>query len=190
MGAHAYADTMLAHHAVHAWAACRHSVAARAVRLGFNVLMLDSDMLVLSNPYRWVQRCRRVCAALAESASVTAPRYLKQPPFGHHTIFIHAEGPWHLNCGAYYIQHARPVRSPHQVHAGSTCAAFHKQMLVLAFPAGGPCRLLHHRRFECLPVWLMLPCTLRGVLAAAQTQPRLPAFLHTCSCPSYASARR
>jgi hypothetical protein len=30
----------------------RHAVAARAVRLGYNVMVVDSDTIFMSNPYR------------------------------------------------------------------------------------------------------------------------------------------
>ena len=55
---------------------------AELTRLGYSVLMLDSDISIRSDPYV----------------------YLKSPPFSHYQIVIHPEGgnPG-LNCGWNYV---------------------------------------------------------------------------------------
>ena len=65
---------------------------AELTRLGYSVLMLDSDISIRSDPYV----------------------YLKSPPFSHYQIVIHPEGgnPG-LNCGWNYVSGAVEGRPAH-----------------------------------------------------------------------------
>lgn len=59
-------------------------VLCRSIRLGYNVLMLDTDVLIMDNPYK----------------------YFKQPPFKDITVLNQAESPVDANGGVVYVQNA------------------------------------------------------------------------------------
>ncbi|GAX76828.1 hypothetical protein CEUSTIGMA_g4274.t1 [Chlamydomonas eustigma] len=63
----------------------RWRTVARSVHMGFNVMTLDSDMIVLRNPYP----------------------LLKSPPFSNAVMLVVDEGPCYVNGGWMYIQGAR-----------------------------------------------------------------------------------
>ncbi|DBB03375.1 TPA: hypothetical protein ACH3X3_010747 [Trebouxia sp. C0006] len=64
----------------------RYRILARSVRLGYNVLMLDTDVMLMDDPYK----------------------YLKQPPFKDITVLNQAESPFDPNGGVLYVQNAAP----------------------------------------------------------------------------------
>ena len=67
---------------------CRYRTLVRAVRLGYNVLMTDNDVVMFDDPYA----------------------YFKAPPFSHFTVLNQQEWPdtHEPNGGFIYIQNARP----------------------------------------------------------------------------------
>ena len=56
------------------------------MKLGYNVLLLDSDVSIMHNPYR----------------------YLKHPTFKDLTVMNQAESPVESNGGVLYVQNAAP----------------------------------------------------------------------------------
>ena len=63
-----------------------HSDDCRSIRLGYNVLLLDTDVMIMDDPYK----------------------YLKQPPFSAFTVVNQAESPTEPNGGVLYVQGAAP----------------------------------------------------------------------------------
>ena len=66
----------------------RYRTLVRAVRLGYNVLMTDNDVIMFDDPYA----------------------YFKAPPFSHFTVLNQQEWPdtHEPNGGFIYVQNARP----------------------------------------------------------------------------------
>ena len=66
----------------------RYRTMVRSVRLGYNVLMTDNDVVLFDDPYH----------------------YFKSPPFSHFTVLNQMEfwGTHENNGGFIYIQNARP----------------------------------------------------------------------------------
>ena len=58
----------------------------RSVRLGYNVLLTDSDMAIMDDPYK----------------------YFKHPPFKDITVLNQAENSVDPNGGLLYVQNAAP----------------------------------------------------------------------------------
>lgn len=58
----------------------------RSIRLGYNVLMIDSDVIVMRDPYK----------------------YFKHAPFKDITVLNQAESPVDPNGGLVYVQNAAP----------------------------------------------------------------------------------
>ena len=72
----------------------------RSIRLGYNVLMLDSDVSIMDDPYK----------------------YFKQPPFQELTVINQAESPVHPNGGVLYVQNAAPEGPAAFMFAGKLCS--------------------------------------------------------------------
>ncbi|KAL0053604.1 hypothetical protein WJX82_008204 [Trebouxia sp. C0006] len=64
----------------------RYRTVARSIRLGYNVLLLDSDVIVFDDPYK----------------------YLKHPPFKDIVVINQEEGVLAPNGGVLYVQNAAP----------------------------------------------------------------------------------
>lgn len=66
----------------------RHRIAARLVRMGYNVLILDNDVLLFNDIYKW----------------------FKAKPFSDYQFFTASEDEsmWNINVGVVYVQNARP----------------------------------------------------------------------------------
>ncbi|MEW5320246.1 MAG: hypothetical protein WDW38_011331 [Sanguina aurantia] len=64
----------------------RVAFTGRALRLGFNVLQVEADIIVFQDPYR----------------------FLKSPPLSDHNLLIMRDGNGFLNSGVIYCQNARP----------------------------------------------------------------------------------
>ena len=68
----------------------RWHTAARLVRMGYNTMVLDTDVLLFDDLYHW----------------------FKAKPFSDYHIFTASEDSnmegWNINCGTVYVQNARP----------------------------------------------------------------------------------
>ena len=74
----------------------------RSIRLGYSVLMMDSDMLVMDDPYK----------------------YFKHPQFKDITVLNQAESPEDPNGGLVYVQNAAPDGPAAFMFAGITAHSF------------------------------------------------------------------
>lgn len=50
-----------------------------------------------------------VCLHMSLPTPCLHDRVFKSPPSSQYTFTVHNEGRWAANCGAYYIQNAKPV---------------------------------------------------------------------------------
>ncbi|MEW5299180.1 MAG: hypothetical protein WDW36_002220 [Sanguina aurantia] len=64
----------------------RVAYAGRALRLGYNVLLVDADIVMFHDPYK----------------------FLKAPPLAHHNLLMMRDGSGYVNCGVVYMQNATP----------------------------------------------------------------------------------
>ena len=83
---------------------CKYSsspCAYRSIRLGYNVLMMDSDVVVMHDPYK----------------------YFKHKPFKDITVMNQAESPVDPNGGVLYVQNAAPDGPAAFMFAGKPCAS-------------------------------------------------------------------
>ena len=74
----------------------------RSIRLGYNVLLMDSDMIIMDDPYK----------------------YFKHPPFKDITVLNQAESPVGPNSGMVYVQNAAPDGPAAFMFAGITANSF------------------------------------------------------------------
>ena len=82
------------------WVWLQSFLLCRSIRLGYNVLLLDSDVIVMDDPYK----------------------YFKHPPFKHITVLDQAESPTSPNSGLLYVQNAAPDGPAAFMFAGITSA--------------------------------------------------------------------
>ena len=75
----------------------------RSIRLGYNVLLMDSDLIIMDDPYK----------------------YFKQPPFKDITVLNQAESPVSPNSGMVYVQNAAPDGPAAFMFAGLPCFCCH-----------------------------------------------------------------